>query len=204
MLNLHIQTKTQMLGLKLATDPRWVNIVESNIEEILTDHAWCEQKAATNAITILTVNSEKPELVTEMLALAKEELGHFELVHEIILKRGLTLGRERKDSYVNELYQFITKGGSRTTALVDRLLFSAMIEARSCERFRVLSQNIEDKELANFYHELMISEAGHYTTFIGFARKYGEGIDVDKRWKEWLEYEASIITKYGKEETVHG
>jgi tRNA-(ms[2]io[6]A)-hydroxylase len=193
-----------MLGLKLATDPRWVNIVESNIEEILTDHAWCEQKAATNAITILTVNSEKPDLVTEMLALAKEELGHFELVHEIILKRGLTLGRERKDSYVNELYQFITKGGSRTTALVDRLLFSAMIEARSCERFRVLSQNIEDKELANFYHELMISEAGHYTTFIGFARKYGEGIDVDKRWKEWLEYEASIITKYGKEETVHG
>ena len=204
MLNLHIQTKTQMLGLKLATDPRWVNIVESNIEEILTDHAWCEQKAATNAITILTVNSEKPDLVTEMLALAKEELGHFELVHEIILKRGLTLGRERKDSYVNELYQFITKGGSRTTALVDRLLFSAMIEARSCERFRVLSQNIEDKELANFYHELMVSEAGHYTTFIGFARKYGEGIDVDKRWKEWLEYEASIITKYGKEETVHG
>jgi len=204
LLNLHIQTKTQMLGLKLATDPRWVNIVESNIEEILTDHAWCEQKAATNAITILTVNSEKPDLVTEMLALAKEELGHFELVHEIILKRGLTLGRERKDSYVNELYQFITKGGSRTTALVDRLLFSAMIEARSCERFRVLSQNIEDKELANFYHELMVSEAGHYTTFIGFARKYGEGIDVDKRWKEWLEYEASIITKYGKEETVHG
>jgi len=193
-----------MLGLKLATDPRWVNIVESNIEEILTDHAWCEQKAATNAITILTVNSEKTELVVEMLALAKEELSHFEMVHQIILKRGLTLGRERKDSYVNELVQFITKGGSRTTALVDRLLFSAMIEARSCERFRVLSQNIEDKELATFYHELMVSEAGHYTTFIGFARKYGDGVDVDKRWKEWLEYEASIITKYGKQETVHG
>jgi len=193
-----------MLGLKLATDPRWVNIVESNIEEILTDHAWCEQKAATNAITILTVNSEKTELVVEMLALAKEELSHFEMVHQIILKRGLTLGRERKDSYVNELVQFITKGGSRTTALVDRLLFSAMIEARSCERFRVLSQNIEDKELATFYHELMVSEAGHYTTFIGFARKYGDGVDVDKRWKEWLDYEASIITKYGKQETVHG
>jgi tRNA-(ms[2]io[6]A)-hydroxylase len=193
-----------MLGLKLATDPRWVNIVESNIEEILTDHAWCEQKAATNAITILTVNSEKTELVTEMLLLAKEELSHFEMVHNIILKRGLSLGRERKDSYVNELFQFITKGGSRTTALVDRLLFSAMIEARSCERFRILSQNIEDKELAQFYHELMISEAGHYTTFIAFARKYGQGIDVDKRWKEWLDYEASIITKYGKQETVHG
>jgi tRNA 2-(methylsulfanyl)-N6-isopentenyladenosine37 hydroxylase len=193
-----------MLGLKLATDPRWVNIVESNIEEILTDHAWCEQKAATNAITILTVNSEKTELVTEMLLLAREELSHFEMVHNIILKRGLSLGRERKDSYVNELFQFITKGGSRTTALVDRLLFSAMIEARSCERFRILSQNIEDKELAQFYHELMISEAGHYTTFIAFARKYGQGIDVDKRWKEWLDYEASIITKYGKQETVHG
>jgi tRNA-(ms[2]io[6]A)-hydroxylase len=193
-----------MLGLKLATDPRWVNIVESNIEEILTDHAWCEQKAATNAITILTVNSEKPDLVTEMLALAKEELGHFELVHEIILKRGLTLGRERKDSYVNELYQFITKGGSRTTALVDRLLFSAMIEARSCERFRVLSQNIEDKELANFYHELMVSEAGHYTTFITYARKYGIGIDVEKRWREWIAFEDSVIARYGKSETIHG
>jgi tRNA-(ms[2]io[6]A)-hydroxylase len=144
-----------MLGLKLPTDPRWVNIVESNIEEILTDHAWCEQKAATNAITILTVNSEHEELVIDLLALAKEELSHFEMVLEIIRKRGLKLGRERKDSYVNELYQFMRKGGSRNDALIDRLLFAAMIEARSCERFRVLSLNINDKELASFYHELM-------------------------------------------------
>ena len=193
-----------MLGLKLKTDPRWVNIVESNIQEILTDHAWCEQKAATNAITILTINSEHTELVTEMLSLAKEELSHFEMVHQIIIKRGLTLGRERKDSYVNELYQFITKGGSRVTALVDRLLFSAMIEARSCERFKTLSDNIEDKELASFYRELMISEAGHYTTFLSFARKYGVGVNVDKRWKEWIDFESTIIEKYGKEETIHG
>jgi tRNA-(ms[2]io[6]A)-hydroxylase len=193
-----------MLGLQLATDPRWVNIVESNIEEILTDHAWCEQKAATNCITIIINNSEKPELVSALLDISREEIEHFKMVHDLILERGLTFGRERKDSYVNELVQFMKKGASREIALVDRLLFSAMIEARSCERFKVLSENIKDETLAKFYRDLMISEAGHYTTFLGFARKYGEGIDVDKRWKEWLTYEASIIANYGKEETIHG
>ena len=193
-----------MLGLKLATDPRWVNIAESNIEEILTDHAWCEQKAATNCITIIINNSEKPELVSELLSIAKEEIEHFKMVHDIILQRGLEFGRERKDSYVNELVQFMKKGATREVALVDRLLFSAMIEARSCERFKVLSDNIEDKDLAKFYRDLMISEAGHYTTFLGFAKKYGEGIDVDKRWKEWLEYEAKVIANYGNHESIHG
>ncbi len=193
-----------MLHLKLETDPRWVNIVESNIEEILTDHAWCEQKAATNAITIITLNSEHEELVTELLLLAQEELEHFQMVHDIIKKRGYKLGRERKDSYVNELYKFMNKGGSRTQSLVDRLLFSAMIEARSCERFKVLSENIEDEELATFYRELMISEAGHYTTFITFARKYGKDIDVEKRWKELVDFESEVIKRYGKSETIHG
>ncbi|WP_034920035.1 tRNA-(ms[2]io[6]A)-hydroxylase [Gillisia sp. CAL575] len=193
-----------MLHLKLETDPRWVNIVESNIEEILTDHAWCEQKAATNAITIITLNSEYPDLVTELLELAKEELEHFEMVHEIIKKRGFKLGRERKDSYVNELYKFMNKGGSRLNSMVDRLLFSAMIEARSCERFKLLSKEINDPELSKFYHDLMISEAGHYTTFISFARKYGKDIDVDTRWKELVEFEGELIKSYGKHETIHG
>ena len=193
-----------MLGLKLPTDPRWVNIVESNIEEILTDHAWCEQKAATNAIGLITQNSEHEDLVSELIVIAQEELEHFQQVHDIIKKRGLTLGRERKDSYVNELFKFMKKGEGRQQSFVDRLLFSAMIEARSCERFRVLSENIKDKELSKFYHDLMVSEAGHYTTFLKFAKQYGENIDVDKRWKEWLDYEGSIITKYGKEETIHG
>ncbi len=193
-----------MLGLKLPTDPRWVNIVESNIEEILTDHAWCEQKAATNALSLIINNPNYTEMVTALISLAKEELEHFEQVHNLIKARGKTLGLERKDDYVNELYKFMQKGGSRKSSLVDRLLFSAMIEARSCERFRVLSENIKDKELAKFYRDLMISEAGHYTTFIGFARQYGDGIDIDKRWKEWLEFEASIINNYGKKETIHG
>ena len=193
-----------MLHLKLETDPRWVNIVESNIEEILTDHAWCEQKAATNAITIITLNSEYPDLVTELLELAKEELEHFEMVHEIIKKRGFKLGRERKDSYVNELYKFMNKGGNRLNSMVDRLLFSAMIEARSCERFKLLSKEIKDPELSKFYHDLMISEAGHYTTFITFARKYGKDIDVDKRGKELVEFEGELIKSYGKHETIHG
>lgn len=193
-----------MLGLKLATDPRWVNIVESNIEEILTDHAWCEQKAASNAIYIIINNSEKEELVTEMTRIALEEMEHFQMVHNIIKERGLTLGRERKDNYVSDLVKFAKKDGSRNDALVERLLFAAMIEARSCERFRVLSLNIKDPELAKFYHELMVSEAGHYTTFIKFAKQYSEKIDVDKRWQEWIDFEGSIIGNYGKNETVHG
>jgi len=193
-----------MLGLKLATDPRWVNIVESNIEEILTDHAWCEQKAASNAIYIIVNNSEKEELVTEMTRIALEEMEHFQMVHTIIKEKGLTLGRERKDNYVNDLVKFAKKDGSRNDALVERLLFAAMIEARSCERFKVLSENIQDPELAKFYRDLMISEAGHYTTFLGFAKKYQDNINVDTRWKEWIEYESSIIANYGSRETVHG
>lgn len=193
-----------MLGLKLATDPRWVNIVESNIEEILTDHAWCEQKAATNAIYIIVNNSEKEELVTEMTRIALEEMEHFQMVHNIIKEKGLVLGRERKDNYVNDLVKFAKKDGSRNDALVERLLFAAMIEARSCERFKVLSKNIQDPELAKFYRDLMISEAGHYTTFLGFAKQYQENINVDTRWKEWIEFESSIIANYGKQETVHG
>jgi len=193
-----------MLGLKLPTDPRWVNIVEKNLEEILTDHAWCEQKAASNAITIITYNPELTDLVEDLLELVKEELSHFEMVFNIIKERGYTLGRERKDSYVNELYQFMQKGGSRNASFVDRMLFSAMIEARSCERFKVLSENIEDVKLAKFYYDLMASEASHYTTFISYARKYGTDVNVDKRWKEWLEHEAKVIANYGKQETIHG
>lgn len=193
-----------MLGLKLATDPRWVNIVETNIEEILTDHAYCEQKATSNAIYIIVNFPEHTDLVTDMIKLAKEELEHFEMVHDKIKARGLVLGRERKDEYVGELYSFMRKGHKRSIALVDRLLFSALVEARSCERFKLLSEQIKDEELSNFYRELMISEATHYTTFIGYARQYAEGEDVEKRWQEFLDHEASIISKYGKRETMHG
>ena len=194
-----------ILKLQLPTDPTWVkNVVESNIEELLTDHAFCEQKAATNAITLIVQNHNLSDLVQEMIALAQEELDHFRRVHEIILQRGLVLGRERKDDYVGELQKFMRKGGSRTHQLIDRLLFSAMIEARSCERFKVLSENIDDPELATFYHELMISEATHYTTFIRLAKKYAGDIDVDQRWKEYLAQEAIVIKSYGKLERIHG
>lgn len=193
-----------MLGLKLKTDPRWANIVESNISEILSDHAWCEQKAATNAITMIINNSEKEELVTELIIIAREEMEHFQMVHDIIKERKLEFTRERKDDYVNQLAKFMKKDGSREQSLIDRLLFSAMIEARSCERFKVLSENINDEELAKFYRDLMISEAGHYTTFLNFARKYGNVDEVNKRWKEWIEFEGELITNYGKSGTIHG
>ncbi len=194
-----------ILKLKLPTDPLWVkNVVESNIEEILVDHAFCEQKAATNAITIIVQNPNLSDLVNEMAMLAQEEMEHFKRVHDIILARGFILGKERRDHYVNELFQFLVKGGSREQQLVDRLLFSAMIEARSCERFKVMSEHINDPELATFYHELMISEAGHYTMFLRMAKKYASSIDVDKRWQDFLHYEAGVIQRYGKSETIHG
>ncbi|MCL9805822.1 tRNA-(ms[2]io[6]A)-hydroxylase [Flavobacterium amniphilum] len=193
-----------MLGLKLKTDPRWANIVEENIAEILSDHAWCEQKAATNAITMIINNSEKEDLVTELLIISREELEHFQMVHDIIKKRGLEFTRERKDDYVGQLAKFMKKDGTREQSLIERLLFSAMIEARSCERFKVLSENIKDEELATFYRDLMISEAGHYTTFLNFARKYGNVDEVNKRWKEWIEFEGELITNYGISGTIHG
>lgn len=193
-----------MLGLRLPTDPRWAAIAQTNLEEILTDHAWCEQKAASNAISLITNNPEHPDLVQELTVIAIEEMQHFQMVIDIIKKRGYTLGRERKDDYVNQLMKFSKKDGSRNTAFIDRLLFAAMIEARSCERFRILSQHIEDLELAQFYHDLMVSEANHYTTFLNFARKYTIDVDVDKRWKEWLDFEGKLVRSYGTKEQIHG
>ena len=194
-----------ILKLQLPTDPLWVkNVVESNIEELLTDHAFCEQKAASNAITLIVQNPNLSDLVQEMAELVQEEMDHFRRVHDIILARGFVLGRERKDNYVNELRKFIIVGGGRTEQLVDRLLFSAMIEARSCERFKVLSENINDAELSDFYHELMVSEATHYAMFIRLAKKYADNLDVDQRWKQYLAYEAQVVQNYGKAETIHG
>lgn len=193
-----------MLGLKLPTDPRWVNIVEKNIEEILTDHAFCEQKATSTAISLIVSFPEYTELVQEMTALVKEEMSHFKMVHDKIIERGWTLGRDRKDEYVLQLLKFFPKGGSRTDQLVHRLLYAALIEARSCERFRLLSEELKDKELAEFYRRLMVSEANHYTMFLGYARKYGNREEVDKKWQDLLDYEASIMKDLGTKETVHG
>ena len=193
-----------MLGLKLPTDPRWVNIVEKNIDEILSDHAYCEQKAASTAISLIVSFPEYTDLIQEMIALSREEMGHFKMVHDRILARGKTLGRDRKDEYVLALIKFFPKGGSRTTQLVHRLLYAALIEARSCERFRLLSEELEDKELAEFYHKLMVSEAGHYTMFLKFARQYGDLNEVNKKWQDLLTYEAKIMKNLGDKETIHG
>jgi tRNA-(ms[2]io[6]A)-hydroxylase len=195
-----------ILRLQLPTDPRWANIVEQNLEDILSDHAWCEQKAATNAIMLIINNAEKEDLVTAMTEISIEEMQHFQMVHDIIKERGYEFLRERKDDYVNDLMKYCKKSsdGSREGGLIERLLFAAMIEARSCERFKILSENLKDEELAKFYRDLMESEAAHYTTFINLARKYAGDIDVESRWKAWLEHEAEIISKYGDGVTVHG
>lgn len=194
-----------MLGLKLATDERWVaHVLNGNLQEILTDHAYCEQKAASHAISLIVHFPEHSELVTNMTELAREEMEHFGQVHAELLRRGMILGRERKDNYVNELVKFVRKGGHRQENLLDQLLFAAMIEARSCERFKVLSENMDDRELAAFYRDLMISEARHYTSFLKLARQLVSDLDVDARWEAWLAYEAEVIARYGNSERIHG
>lgn len=197
-------TTTPMLGLKLPTDPRWVNIVEKNVEDILTDHAYCEQKAASTAISLIIGYPNHTELVAEMSLLAQEEMSHFKMVHDLIVENGWTLGRERKDEYVINLMKFFPKGGSRTTQLVHRLLCAALIEARSCERFRLLSEELEDPKLAKFYRKLMISEANHYTMFLKFARHYGNLEEVNQKWQQLLDYEAQLMKDLSKDKTIHG
>ncbi len=193
-----------MLGLKLPTDPRWVNIVEKNIHEILTDHAFCEQKAASTAISLMVRYPEESELVEAMIALAQEELSHFEMVHQLIRYRGWVLGRERKDEYVRDLQQFFPKGGSRMDQLVHQLLYAALIEARSCERFKLLSESIADKALQKFYRKLMISEAHHYTLFLKLARQYGKDEKtVNQKWEALLEFEAQLMSQLGKKVSMH-
>lgn len=182
-----------MLGLKLPTDPRWVNLAEKSLEEILTDHAYCEQKAATSCITLIQAYPDKEALVAELAPIVTEEWGHFRLVLGELLKRGLKLGRQRKDEYVNALLQFERKGGTREERLLERLLVCALIEARSCERFRLLSLHIREEPLKAFYHGFMVSEAGHYRLFIDLANTYFDPAKVKARWQEFLVQEAEIM-----------
>lgn len=181
------------LGLELATDPRWVNIAEMDINEILIDHAWCEQKAASSCISLIVKFSDREEVVNEVSPVVAEEWGHFRKVLKELEKRGGELGAQRKDEYVNRLLAFIKKGGSRDEHLVDHLLISAMIEARSCERFRLLSLHISEEKLRTFYHDFMVSEAGHYKMFLRLAKKYMDEEKVEARWQELIQFEANLL-----------
>ena len=181
------------LGLELPTDPRWVNMAEMDLQEILTDHAYCEQKATTSCITLIQAFPDKKELVKEVSPIVTEEWGHFRLVLQELEKRGLELGKQRKDLYVNGLMEFKKKGGSRKQNLVERLLVFALIEARSCERFRLLSLHIAEDELKEFYRKFMVSEAGHYKLFLRLAKLYGGEKEVEARWQEYLSYERELM-----------
>jgi tRNA-(ms[2]io[6]A)-hydroxylase len=196
-----------MLGLKMPTDPRWINIAEKNIQEILSDHAYCEQKEASNAISLIIQYPMYSDLVEAMTAICQEEMTHFDMVHKKLQERGLSLGFERKDAYVNDLAKYLKQTKTQSSKkgfFVNQMLFSAMIEARSCERFKILSEEIRDEDLSEFYRSLMESEARHYTTFLGFARKYSNGIDIDKCWGDFLIVEANLMEKNRKSETMHG
>jgi len=183
-----------ILGLKLPTDPRWVNLAEMELEEILTDHAYCEQKAATTCISLIQKNSEKELVVERLSPIVTEEWGHFRMVLSELKKRNLRLGKQRKDAYVNKLLEFQIKGGSPEQRFLDQMLIMALIEARSCERFKRLSEGLDDAYMRKFYRKFMESEAGHYTLFINLAEHYIENKKVRARWKEWLEQEKIIMT----------
>lgn len=187
------QDTKNILGLQLPTDPRWVDLAEISLEAILTDHAYCEQKAATTCITLIQRYSDKEKLVQDLAPIVSEEWGHFRLVLNELKKRGLHLGKQRKDVYVNKLLEFQKKGGSPDDRLLDHLLTMALIEARSCERFKRLSEGLSDAYLRKFYRRFMESEAGHYTLFIELAETYAAKTKVRKRWKEWLAYESSLM-----------
>jgi tRNA-(ms[2]io[6]A)-hydroxylase len=186
----------RMLGLKLATDPRWVNIAEKSIHDILVDHAFCEQKAATQCISLIVRFADYPKIVEKVAPIVSEEWGHFRKVLKELKKRGLELGKSRKDEYVLELLKFVKKGGPKEDHLLEQLLICGLIEARSCERFRLLSMYCTDEQLKEFYYEFMVSEAGHYTLFLDLARTYFPVETVKKRWQEWLDYEASIMENW--------
>lgn len=184
-----------MLGLKLATDPRWVNLASISIEEILTDHAFCEQKATTNCISLIQLYPEKSYLVDCLVPIVTEEWSHFKMVLDELKKRNLRLGAQRQDKYVVALQKFSRTGGRVEDRFLDRILLAALIEARSCERFRLLSLDINDNDLKYFYHKLMVSEATHYRLFIDIAEKYCEKDIVKYRWNEWLEYETKVLNE---------
>lgn len=183
------------LGLELPSDPRWVNVALHNIRDILVDHAYCEQKAASSCISLIIQYPEREMLVQMLTPIVAEEWNHFERVLAELRKRGFTLGPQRKDEYIEALGKVIRKGGSRDHSLVEKLLMNAMVEARSCERFKLLWKNIPDKELSDFYYELMVSEAGHYKNFLQLAKEYLDEASVMIRWREWLAAEAEIISK---------
>jgi tRNA-(ms[2]io[6]A)-hydroxylase len=187
------QDTKNILGLRLPTDPRWVDLAAKSLEDILTDHAYCEQKAATTCITLIQRYSDMEKLVTELSPIVTEEWGHFRLVLAELHKRNLKLGKQRKDEYVNKLIDFQLKGGHWEDRFLDHLLTMALIEARSCERFKRLSEGLDDEYFRNFYRRFMESEAGHYTLFIELAETYIDKEKVRKRWKEWLEYEGEVI-----------
>jgi tRNA-(ms[2]io[6]A)-hydroxylase len=187
------QDTKNILGLKLVTDPRWVDLASISLQEILTDHAWCEQKAATSCISLITKYSDKEMLVNELSPIVTEEWGHFRMVLTEMHKRNLSLGPQRKDIYVNKLLEFQKKGGSPDERFLDHLLTMALIEARSCERFKRLSEGLEDEYLRKFYRKFMESEAGHYTLFINLADRYLPKEQVRKRWKEWIAYETDLM-----------
>jgi len=188
-----LSQQKNILGLQLPTDPRWVDLASLSLEDILTDHAWCEQKAATSCISLIQRYSEKDRLVQDLSPIVTEEWGHFRLVLAELHKRGLKLGRQRKDLYVNNLIEFEVRGGTEEQRFVDRLLIFALIEARSCERFKRLSEGLEDEYLRQFYRRFMESEAGHYHLFIELAETYIDKETVRRRWKEWLDYESGVM-----------
>ncbi len=193
--NIKAKKMSTVLKLQLPTDPRWVNLAEKSLEDILTDHAYCEQKAASTCISLIQQYPDHEELVEELAPIVTEEWGHFRMVLSELKKRNLKLGRQRKDEYVGYLLKFIKKGGSREEQLMDKLLMAGLIEARSCERFKLLWKEIGDKKLSEFYYKLMVAEAAHYTLFLNLARTYMNKEIVKARWEEWLAYEESIMDK---------
>ena len=195
--------KAAELPLHSRTPVEWARAVLADPIRLLMDHAFLEKKAASNALELLTrwPGEFVDGWVDTMTSVARDEAAHLAQVTRILRRRGARLDRLHKNPYANALRLLVRKGHPGET--LDRLLISALIEVRSCERFAVLAEASEDAELAEFYSALFASEFGHYRTFLDLARKIASPKAVDARWQELLAEEARILAAQEAGPRIH-
>jgi tRNA-(ms[2]io[6]A)-hydroxylase len=182
-----------MFRLRIATRPAWTAKVLDQFDDFLIDHAAAEKKASGMAVSMLSHYTDKPDIVRAMTDLAIEEMTHFREVVKILYSRGLQLGSDQRDPYVNALRQTMRKGSE--VYLLDRLLLGCIIEARGCERFGLIAEALPPGELKNFYRAITESEARHEDLFIQLAAAYFSRDDIQSRLDELLDIEAKIVTE---------
>lgn len=179
--------------LRAQSSPQWLEAVTNDFDSFLIDHAANERKASANALSLVVHYPDQGLLVDTLIEIAREELDHFQQVYQWMKRRNLTLGRDEKDPYVNQLLK--ATRNDREGRLTDRLVLGSVIEARGCERFGLIAKTIEDEDLSKFYHDLAKSEAQHREDFLKVARAVIDPVKVDEALDRWLDKEAEVLNR---------